>query len=110
MAALIACAARRDLASGRHALWSAPERTRASGASVGMSAMTLQRQVLIWVGFLALVVYALVTLSGVLLPFVAGLASATCSTRWLSGSSGSGVNRLGASLVLLALFVARPSC
>ena len=68
--------------------------------------MSLQRQILIWIAVLALAVYALVALSGVLLPFLAGIAIAYLLDPLASKLERLGLNRLGASAVILALFVA----
>ncbi len=67
--------------------------------------MTLQRQILIWVGLLALVVYALVTLSSVLLPFEAGLILGYLLDPLAARMERLGVRRLGATLLLLAMFL-----
>ena len=67
--------------------------------------MTLQRQIIIWVGLLALVVYALVTLSSVLLPFEAGLILGYLLDPFAERLERMGVRRLGATLLLLAAFV-----
>ena len=67
--------------------------------------MTLQRQILIWFGLLAVVVYALVTLSSVLLPFEAGLILGYLLDPLAERLERLGVRRLGATLLLLALFV-----
>ena len=68
--------------------------------------MSLQRQVLIWIAVLALTVYALVALSGVLMPFLAGITIAYLLDPLASKLERLGLNRLGASAVILALFVA----
>jgi predicted PurR-regulated permease PerM len=67
--------------------------------------MTLQRQVLIWFALLGLVIYVLVTLSSVLLPFEAGLILGYLLDPLAERLERMGVNRLGATLVLLAMFV-----
>jgi predicted PurR-regulated permease PerM len=67
--------------------------------------MTLQRQIIIWVGLLALVVYALVSLSSVLLPFEAGLILGYLLDPLAERLERLGVRRLGATLLLLALFI-----
>ncbi len=67
--------------------------------------MTLQRQIIIWVGFLAFLVYALVTLSSVLLPFEAGLILGYLLDPFAERLERLGMRRLGATLLLLALFV-----
>ncbi len=67
--------------------------------------MTLQRQILIWFALLAVVVYILVTLSGVLLPFVAGLTLGYLLDPLAERLQRLGLSRFGATLILLALFV-----
>ncbi|WP_131117111.1 AI-2E family transporter [Lichenihabitans psoromatis] len=67
--------------------------------------MTLQRQVLIWFAFLALLIYALVMLSSVLLPFAAGLTLGYLLDPLAERLERLGLGRLGATLLLLALFV-----
>ena len=68
--------------------------------------MSLQRQVLIWIAVLGLSVYALVSLSGVLLPFLAGITIAYLLDPLASALERLGLNRLGASALILGLFVA----
>jgi predicted PurR-regulated permease PerM len=68
--------------------------------------MSLQRQILIWIAVLALAVYALVALSGVLMPFAAGIAIAYLLDPLACKLERLGLNRLGASALILALFVA----
>lgn len=68
--------------------------------------MSLQRQILIWAAVLALTVYAIVALSGVLMPFLAGITIAYLLDPLASKLERLGLNRLGASAVILALFVA----
>ena len=67
--------------------------------------MSIERQFFFWAGALALLALALYLLSGVMLPFAAGLALgylldpvANRLERW-------GLNRLGAALIILILFV-----
>ena len=67
--------------------------------------MTLHRQILIWVGFFALTVYALVVLSSVLLPFVAGLVLGYLLDPLAERLERLGLSRMGATLILLAGFV-----
>ena len=64
--------------------------------------MSLQRQVLIWVILLALSVYVLFVLSGVLLPFVAGITIGYLLDPLASKLERVGLNRLGATVVILA--------
>lgn len=68
--------------------------------------MSLQRQVLIWLAVLSFAVYGLVTLSGALLPFLAGITIAYLLDPLASKLERLGLNRLGASAVILGLFVA----
>lgn len=68
--------------------------------------MSLQRQLLIWAAVLGLSIYALVALSGELLPFLAGITIAYLLDPLASKLERLGLNRLGASAVILALFVA----
>jgi len=68
--------------------------------------MSLQRQVLIWALLLGLSVYALFVLSGVLLPFVAGITIGYLLDPLASKLERLGLNRLGATVVILALFAA----
>lgn len=68
--------------------------------------MSLQRQVLIWALLLGLSVYALFVLSGVLLPFVAGITLGYLLDPLASKLERLGLNRLGATVVILALFAA----
>ena len=68
--------------------------------------MSLQRQIVVWIGVVALAVYALVELSGVLMPFLAGITIAYLLDPLASKLECLGLNRLGASSVILALFVA----
>jgi predicted PurR-regulated permease PerM len=67
--------------------------------------MTLQRQIIIWVGLLAFVVYVLMTLSSVLLPFEAGLVLGYLLDPFAERLERLGIRRLGATLLLLAAFV-----
>jgi predicted PurR-regulated permease PerM len=68
--------------------------------------MSLQRQVLIWALLLGMSVYALFVLSGVLLPFVAGITIGYLLDPLASKLERLGLNRLGATVVILALFAA----
>ncbi len=67
--------------------------------------MILHRQILIWLALLGLLIYALVMLSGVLLPFVAGLTLGYLLDPLAERLERLGINRLGATLLLLAAFV-----
>lgn len=68
--------------------------------------MSLQRQVLIWVAVLGVGLYALYALSGILVPFLAGIAIAYLLDPLASKLERLGLNRLGATTVILALFLA----
>ena len=67
--------------------------------------MTLQRQLLIWLGLLAVLVYVFVQLSSVLLPFEAGLILGYLLDPLAARLQRLGIRRLGATLLLLALAV-----
>lgn len=67
--------------------------------------MTLQRQILIWAGLLVLVLYLLVTLSSVMLPFEAGLILGYLLDPLAARLERLGIRRLGATLLLLALSI-----
>lgn len=67
--------------------------------------MTFYRPVLIWAGTLAVVAYVLYTLSGVLLPFVAGLTLGYLLDPATERLQRWGLNRLGATLLMLFLVV-----
>ncbi len=67
--------------------------------------MSLQRQILIWVVLCAALIYALYALSGVLLPFVAGMTISYLLNPLADKLERLGLNRVGATSVLLALFV-----
>ena len=68
--------------------------------------MSLQRQILIWAVLLGLLVYALNVLSGVLLPFMAGMTIGYLLDPLATKLQRLGLNRLGATSVILALFLA----
>ena len=65
--------------------------------------MTLHRQVLIWVGLLAVVAYVLYQLSGVLLPFVCGFILGYLLDPLANRLERLGLSRLGATVVILFL-------
>ena len=65
--------------------------------------MTLHRQVLIWVGILAVVGYVLYQLSGVLLPFVCGFILGYLLDPLANRLERLGLSRLGATVVILFL-------
>ncbi len=65
--------------------------------------MTLQRQILIWSALLAVSLCVLVRLSGVLLPFAAGLTLAYLLDPIATRLQRLGISRFGATLVLLAV-------
>jgi predicted PurR-regulated permease PerM len=71
----------------------------------GPSAMVTQRQVAFWLAALVLAVAALYVLRGILLPFVAGLALAYLLDPVADRFERMGVGRLGATLLILVLFV-----
>ena len=65
--------------------------------------MTLQRQILIWAVALAGVAYALYQLSGVLLPFVAGITLGYLLDPLADRLVRVGLSRLGATILILAV-------
>lgn len=67
--------------------------------------MSLQRQILAWVILCVALVYVLYTLSGVLLPFVAGMTISYLLNPLADKLERLGLNRIGATSVILALFV-----
>ncbi len=67
--------------------------------------MTLQRQVIFWIVALAVAVLMLALFRGVLLPFVAGFALAYMMDPLADRLQRIGLGRLGASLIILILFV-----
>lgn len=67
--------------------------------------MTFQRQLLFWLAALAVLVLALVLLSGVLLPFVAGMAIAYFLDPVADRLQRIGFSRLAATIVILLGFV-----
>jgi predicted PurR-regulated permease PerM len=67
--------------------------------------MTLQRQVLFWLGALALLLLALFVLRDVLLPFVAGMFLAYLLNPVANWLEQHGLSRLIATLLILVLFV-----
>ena len=67
--------------------------------------MVTQRQVAFWLAALVLAVAALYVLRGILLPFVAGLALAYLLDPLADRFERMGVGRLGATLLILVLFV-----
>ena len=67
--------------------------------------MVTQRQVAFWLAALVLAVAALYVLRGILLPFVAGLALAYLLDPVADRFEKLGVGRLGATLLILVLFV-----
>jgi predicted PurR-regulated permease PerM len=64
-----------------------------------------QRQLIFWLGALAIFVLALWLLSGVLLPFVAGAAIAYLLTPLTDRLEKYGVNRLAAALIIITVVV-----
>ena len=67
--------------------------------------MALQRQVVFWLAALAVFVLLLWLLSGILLPFVAGLAIAYLLTPLTDRLERLGVNRLVAALLIITVVV-----
>ena len=67
--------------------------------------MSLQRQIVIWAALLGLFIFALYILSGVLLPFLAGMIIGYLLDPLAEKLERLGLNRLGATSVILALFV-----
>ncbi|KAB0269505.1 AI-2E family transporter [Microvirga brassicacearum] len=67
--------------------------------------MTLQRQVIFWILTLAVTVLLLAIFRAVLLPFVAGFALAYMLDPLADRLQRTGIGRLGASLIILILFV-----
>jgi len=67
--------------------------------------MTIQRQIGFWIAALVAVVLLLFALRGILLPFVAGFALAYLLDPLADRLQRIGVGRLGASLLILVLFV-----
>ena len=67
--------------------------------------MNLQRQVLFWIGALAVFVLLLWILSDVLLPFIAGMALAYFLNPLADRLEARGMNRLAATLLVTGLFI-----
>jgi predicted PurR-regulated permease PerM len=67
--------------------------------------MNLQRQVLFWIGALAVFVLLLWILSEVLLPFIAGMALAYFLNPLADRLEARGMNRLAATLLVTGLFI-----
>lgn len=67
--------------------------------------MSLQRQMIFWVGALAAFILALVVLRPILLPFVAGMALAYALDPLADRLERLGLGRLAATLLILILFV-----
>ena len=68
--------------------------------------MSVERRIGFWLAALALLGLALHLLSGVLLPFAAGLALGYLLNPLANRMERAGLNRLGAALIILVLFVA----
>ena len=68
--------------------------------------MSLQRQILIWAAVLAALLYALYLLGSIVAPFAAGLALGYLLDPVVVRLERLGLNRLAASLLILAIFVA----
>ncbi|PVE25192.1 AI-2E family transporter [Microvirga sp. KLBC 81] len=67
--------------------------------------MTIQRQIGFWIAALVVAVFLLFVLRGILLPFVAGFALAYLLDPLADRLQKIGIGRLGASLLILVLFV-----
>ena len=67
--------------------------------------MTLQRQLLFWLGGFAALLLCLYQLSGVLMPFAAGLVLGYLLDPVVTRLQRLGLNRLGAALLILAIFI-----
>lgn len=67
--------------------------------------MMVQRHLLIWIGTLAILIYGLYQLSGVLLPFVAGMTLGYLLDPLADRLERLGLHRLGATIVILVLFL-----
>jgi predicted PurR-regulated permease PerM len=67
--------------------------------------MTIQRQIGFWIAALVVAVLLLFVLRGILLPFVAGFALAYLLDPLADRMQKIGIGRLGASLLILVLFV-----
>lgn len=68
-------------------------------------AISLERQVLFWVAVFVLLGLTLYVLGGILLPFVAGMALAYLLDPLADRLQRMGVGRLGATIIILGLFV-----
>ncbi len=71
-----------------------------------MPAVSLERQILFWAAVLAAFCYALHVLGSVVTPFAAGIALGYLLDPVVSKMQTLGFNRLGASLLILVVFVA----
>ena len=67
--------------------------------------MTLQKQLLFWLGGLAALLLCLYQLSGVLMPFAAGLVLGYLLDPVVNHLQRMGLNRLGAALLILGMFI-----
>ncbi len=67
--------------------------------------MSLQRQILFWIGALAAFILFLVVFRTVLLPFIAGMAVAYALDPLADWFERRGIGRMAASLIILVLFV-----
>ena len=67
--------------------------------------MTLQRQMLFWLGGFVALLLCLYHLSGVLMPFAAGLVLGYLLDPVVNRLQRMGLNRLGAALFILAMFI-----
>jgi predicted PurR-regulated permease PerM len=77
----------------------------ADAARTGAERMPIQRQFAFWIAALAVVALALFILRDILLPFVAGLALAYLLDPLADRLQRLGLGRLGATVIILVLFV-----
>ena len=70
-----------------------------------MGPLSLERQVLFWAAMLAALLFALYLLGSTVTPFVAGIALGYLLDPVVNRLETLGLNRLGASLVILVVFV-----
>jgi predicted PurR-regulated permease PerM len=80
-------------------------RSRPRLAPAAAGGIAFQRQVIFWLATLAVFILALWLLSGVLLPFIAGMAIAYLLTPLTDRLQSLGVNRAVATLLIIALAV-----
>ncbi|MCW5695406.1 MAG: AI-2E family transporter [Bauldia sp.] len=75
------------------------------GDDAGAARPSFQRQVWFWLGILAVLLVALYVFSGILLPFVAGMALAYLLDPVADWFERRGFSRLAATLIILVLFL-----